>query len=156
MGEIMRKVNLNFEFESAEELMQDDVCETEKYLSSSLKKMSIEEGENIKMAESPTMVPQEEGSIGQLGFSGLTEPAIMEDQVDGNLISKNRVKADKIMGIDRVFTYTDEESIKVIIEKLLAAPDKRLIQIDYRTLSVIKCISFTDLLNFVTTANTST
>ena len=52
---------------------------------------------------------------------------------------------ERISGIDRLIIYKPEESLKTIIEKLFASPDKRLINIKRSTKEIVGVISVTNV-----------
>ncbi len=57
---------------------------------------------------------------------------------------------ERISGCDRLFLYTPDDSLKHIIEKIVAAPDKRLVQLRKGTKEVVGVLSITDILTYVT------
>jgi hypothetical protein len=61
------------------------------------------------------------------------------------------LKHDKISGIDRLIFYKPEETLKTIIEKLFASPDKRLINIKRATREIIGVISVSNVFVYVMT-----
>jgi len=57
---------------------------------------------------------------------------------------------DKISGIDRLILYKPEDTLKTIVEKLFAAPDKRLVNIRRGTREIIGVISVTNIFVYAT------
>ena len=57
---------------------------------------------------------------------------------------------DKIYGIDRLITYKPEETLKTIIEKIFAAPDKRLICMKKGSHDITGVISITNIFTYAT------
>lgn len=56
---------------------------------------------------------------------------------------------EKISGIDRLILYKPEESLKIIVEKLFASPDKRLVNIRSTTREIIGLISVSNVFVYV-------
>ncbi len=63
---------------------------------------------------------------------------------------KHEFGPDRIYGFDRVFLYTPDDTLKAIIEKIVASPDKRLICLRKNTREVASVISITDIFTYVT------
>lgn len=57
---------------------------------------------------------------------------------------------EKISGIDRLILYKPEETLKIIVEKIFASPDKRLIRIHRSTREILGVISVTNIFTYVT------
>ena len=64
--------------------------------------------------------------------------------------SKHDFGPDRIFGFDRLFLYTPEDTLKSIVEKIVASPDKRLICLRKGTREVSSVISITDIFTYVT------
>jgi len=54
-----------------------------------------------------------------------------------------------IYGIDRVLLFKPEESVKVIVEKVMVAPDRRLVCLDRKNMKIKGIISITDVIDFI-------
>eukprot|EP00826_Nyctotherus_ovalis_P008441 TRINITY_DN12187_c0_g1_i8.p1 TRINITY_DN12187_c0_g1~~TRINITY_DN12187_c0_g1_i8.p1 ORF type:complete len:107 (+),score=14.16 TRINITY_DN12187_c0_g1_i8:49-321(+) len=70
-------------------------------------------------------------------------------EVSSDVMEKPEPQHDKVSGIDRLMFYKPEESLKTIIEKLFASPDKRLINIKRSTKEILGVISVTDVFVYV-------
>jgi hypothetical protein len=57
---------------------------------------------------------------------------------------------DRIFGIDRLILYKPEDTLKTIVEKLFAAPDKRLVNIKRGTREITGVISVTNIFVYAT------
>jgi len=64
---------------------------------------------------------------------------------------KHEFTHEKIYGIDRLIQYKPEETLKTIIEKIIASPDKRLICMKRSTREIAGVISVTNIFTYVTT-----
>jgi len=81
-------------------------------------------------------------SIKGMSISGEVSNDILEEL-------KREQFHDKISGIDRLMFYKPEETLKTIIEKLFASPDKRLINIKRATREILGVISVSNVFVYI-------
>lgn len=63
---------------------------------------------------------------------------------------KREAVQEKVYGYERLFLFTPEDTLKTIIEKIVASPDKRLLYIARGTAELKAVISITDIFTYVT------
>ena len=82
---------------------------------------------------------QEEGEIDDGSFS---ESKDLAEDLEKMSLSE---KLGKFSGIDRLLFYKPEENFKIIVEKIFASYDKRLINLKIDTREIIGVISMTNI-----------
>ena len=82
-------------------------------------------------------------SMRGMSISGEASNDILEEM-------KHEQLHDKVSGIDRLILYKPEETLKAIVEKIIASPDKRLIYFKRSTREIMGVISVTNIFTYVT------
>lgn len=82
-------------------------------------------------------------SMRAISISGEVSSDVLEEY-------KQELFRNKISGIDRLILYKPEETLKTIVEKLFASPDKRLVNLRRGSLEIIGVISVTNIFVYAT------
>jgi hypothetical protein len=128
---------------SGDEVQMNDIEESEKDALLNFKKMSIaaDLNEPEKQKEVESEIEKEKG---EEGVKCSKEKEKSEEKRSEMLEGEMK---ERMYGMGRMLTYSPSDSIKLVIEKILASPDKRLIHMKKRNVEGI--ISFTDVLHFI-------